>query len=76
MQHKDCLLKPNGVDGTVGTTRVVFNNLKHAGAPKSFQHLRRIMLFPVLSKMQSMSEELPHSSWEPHQISLAASNPD
>lgn len=66
MQHKYSLFELNGVNGAVRSTHVVFDNLQDSGATKTFQRLGGIMLFPVLSEIQSVTEEPPYAGREVH----------
>jgi hypothetical protein len=66
MQDEDGLLEPDGLDGAIGPIRIVFNYLQHSGAPKALQDLGCVVTLVILSKMQSVSEELPHKNRKRH----------
>ena len=57
MQNKYSFFELHGINGTIGAAPIVFNNLKHSGAAKALEHLRRIVLITGLSKGKSVTEE-------------------
>ncbi len=62
MQNTYSFFELHGIHGTIGTAPIVFNNLKHSGAPKALEHLRRIVLIAGLSKEKRVPEESPTSA--------------
>ena len=62
MQNEYSFFKLYGINRTVSATDVIFNNLKHPGATKSLEHLRRIVLIAGLSKGKCVTEESPYVS--------------
>lgn len=59
MQNKDRFFELHGIYSTIGAAPIVFDNLKHSGAAKAREHLRRIVLITGLSKRKSVPEESP-----------------
>jgi hypothetical protein len=75
VQHENRFLELDGVDGSVRSTRVVFDHFQYSRAPETFQHLCGVVLFAVLGKVQGVTEELPYANRQRHQVLFAASNP-
>ena len=59
MQNTYRFFELYGIHGTIGAAPIVFNNLKHSGAAKAFEYLRRIVLIAGLSKEKRVPEESP-----------------
>jgi hypothetical protein len=66
----------DGVDGPVGPIGIVFDHFQHSGASEVLHHLGSVVLLAILSKVQSVTEKLPHTDRQRHQVLLAAPDPD
>lgn len=76
MQHEHGFFELDGVDGSVRSSRIVFNHLQNPRASESLQYLAGIVPLTILGKVQGVTEELPYANWQRHQVLLAAPNPD
>src|ERR1019366_5367842 len=76
VEDKHRFLELDGVDGPIGSVGIVFDYLQHAGPSKALQCLGGTMLFAVLSEVQGVAEELPHTDGKSHQVLLAAPDPE
>lgn len=56
MQDEHGFLELHGIDGAICTTSIVFDSLKHSGAPEALKHLGRIVLIPGLSEWERITE--------------------
>ena len=59
MHNNDLFFALHGIYSTLGAAPIVFDNLKHSGAAKAREHLRRIVLITGLSKRKRVPEESP-----------------
>lgn len=60
MQHEYGFSETYGVDGSVSTAGVVFDNFQYASTAKTFQHFRCFVLLAALGGVECMAEEFPY----------------
>ncbi len=53
VQHKHGFFELNGVDGAVGSTRIVFDHLQHTGTAKPFNALEASCCSPFWAKFRA-----------------------
>jgi hypothetical protein len=52
VQHEYRFFELDGLDGAIGSIRIVFDHLQHAGTAQALHHFGCVMLLDVLGKVQ------------------------
>jgi hypothetical protein len=51
MQNEDSFLEPDGVNGPIGSIRIVFKHLEYTSAAETFQNFCSVVPFAILGEV-------------------------
>ena len=75
MQHEHRLFKLHRIHGAVGATRVILDDIEHAGAAKAVQHLGAVVPVTALGQIERMAEQGDDLDRQGHQFLFGGAHP-